>query len=105
MAHGSVQSARRFKKPKPKAPLKAYFSGGRRGARMNRHFRKQKYWACVLAYAGLALGQQLPAGFAQKIVAPKAMFLQATSVALTDDGRIFVAERGGNIKVISGDSA
>lgn len=48
---------------------------------------------------------QPPANFIEKIIASKATFTEATSTAHADDGRIFVSERGGNIKVIVGDDA
>ncbi|MDB5104942.1 MAG: Carbohydrate binding family 6 [Fibrobacteres bacterium] len=48
---------------------------------------------------------QLPVNFVEKAVASKAVFNEATSMAHADDGRIFVSERNGNIKVIKGDDA
>lgn|GEM_PF-2884557 len=43
---------------------------------------------------------QLPANFVEKDIAPGATFNEATAMAHTDDGRIFVSERSGKIKVI-----
>jgi hypothetical protein len=66
--------------------------------------------ACTLAallaalLSGAALAQ-LPANFVEKTFAAKATFAEATSMAHADDGRIFVGERGGKIKVIVGDDA
>jgi glucose/arabinose dehydrogenase len=54
--------------------------------------------------AGTSWGQ-LPSGFAEKVIASKATFTEATSMAHADDGRIFVTERGGNVKLIKGDDA
>jgi glucose/arabinose dehydrogenase len=54
--------------------------------------------------AGRAIAQ-LPANFVEKTIASKAVFNEATSIVQADDGRIFVSERGGNIKVIKGDDA
>lgn len=58
----------------------------------------------IAACAATAFGQ-LPQGFVEKTIATKAVFTEATSMAHADDGRIFVSERGGTIKLIKGDSA
>src|SRR3954468_6480828 len=48
---------------------------------------------------------QLPANFVEKVVASKATFTEATSMAHADDGSIFISERAGNIRMIKGDDA
>ncbi|HKP98022.1 MAG TPA: PQQ-dependent sugar dehydrogenase [Fibrobacteria bacterium] len=58
----------------------------------------------MLAAAALSAAQP-PAHFTEKVLAANATFTEATSMAHADDGRIFVSERGGNIKVIKGADA
>ena len=61
----------------------------------------------ALALLGLAAPAQaqLPKDFVEKPFATAATFAEATSMAHADDGRIFVSERAGNIKVIKGENA
>jgi glucose/arabinose dehydrogenase len=61
--------------------------------------------AVFAAAAAVAPYAQLPANFEERTIAAKAGFNEATSMAHADDGRIFVSERSGNIKVIKGDEA
>lgn len=60
--------------------------------------------AFLALLAGLAEGQ-LPAGFAKVQVAPKAVFTNGTSIAHGNDGRVFVAEIAGAVKLVKGDTA
>jgi glucose/arabinose dehydrogenase len=55
--------------------------------------------------AALPAAAQLPKDFVEKMISPSATFNEATSMAHADDGRIFVSERGGNIKILAGDNA
>ncbi len=61
-------------------------------------------FAAVLL-AGIPARAQLPKDFVEKAFAPNATFAEATSITFADDGRIFVGERGGRIKLIQGDKA
>lgn len=59
----------------------------------------------LVAALALPAAAQLPSGFTEKPFATAATFAEATSMAHADDGRIFVSERAGNIKVIKGENA
>lgn len=59
----------------------------------------------LAALAPAGLRAQLPANFEEKIIAANATFTEATSMAHADDGRIFVSERAGSIRVIKGADA
>ena len=61
-------------------------------------------WAMLLA-AAVVTKAQLPKDFVEKVFAANATFAEPTSIAHADDGRIFVSERGGKIKLIEGDKA
>jgi glucose/arabinose dehydrogenase len=61
--------------------------------------------ALLIAALTAAPRAQLPANFVEKTIAAGASFTEATSMAHVADGRIFVSERGGNIKVIKDKNA
>lgn len=65
-------------------------------------------WMIALSGASAlaqAIPAQLPWGFAEKDIAPKAAFKEATGMAFTHDGRILISERGGDVKLVSGENA